>query len=314
MSHTSWRFARAAGLAVIALTALAGVTGSAAAQPGEGAGAKAQEARHWLGPDGERLPFVSDEDAESFLREARVASSEVLGSGTSRPRRLVLERDGVTARAIFRTVDTSAFNINQRATRENLLTDSFVNEVAAYRLSRLLGLDTVPPTVPREIGGVRGSVQLWVENARTQEELAAAGAEHQNPYYWVMQERMILVWDELISNWDRNTTNLLVDASGRLWFIDHTRAFRRTTTLDHLDQVTVCERHLWDALQQLDEAAVRRELSPFLEDTQIVALLKRRGLLLRHFESVLRARGASGVLYDLADAPRLLEARRTAGG
>jgi len=271
-------------------------------------------ARHWLGRDGEPLPFASDGEAEVFLREARVVSSTVLGSGTSRPRRLVLELDGVTARAIFRTVDTNAFNINREARRENLLTDSFANEVAAYRLSRLLGLDTVPPTVLREIDGERGSVQLWVENAHTREELDDTGSQPENPFYWVMQERMILVWDELISNWDRNTTNLLVDATGRLWFIDHTRSFRRTATLDHADQVTVCERHLWDALRGLDEADVRRELSPYLEDSQIVALLKRRNLLVRHLEALLEDRGEAGVLYDLADAPRLLEAHRSSGG
>ncbi len=311
MSHFDTQLERLVGLAAMVLLVLVGAAG---ARPAHAAALRPPDARSWLGPDGDPLPFASDQEAESFLREARVVSSAVLGSGTSRPRRLVLERDGVTARAIFRTVDTNAFNINQRATRENLMTDSFVNEVAAYRLSRLLGLDTVPPTVLREIDGVRGSVQLWIENARTQEELTAAGATHENPYLWVMQERMILVWDELISNWDRNTTNLLVDGNGRLWYIDHTRAFRRITTMDYLDQITVCERHLWDALKVLDEDAVRLELSPYLEDAQIVALLKRHGLLLRHIEDLVHLRGESGVLYDLADAARLLAAQRTSGG
>ena len=37
-------------------------------------------------------------------------------------------------------------------------------EYAAYELAKLLGLDTVPPAVPRKIQRTEGTLQVWVEN------------------------------------------------------------------------------------------------------------------------------------------------------
>lgn len=303
-ARTASRVALSAALLATVLTT-APATGSCVEPDGRPAA--------WLGPDGEPLPFADDAAAEEFLRTATVVSSKVLDTGTSKPRRLLLELDGVRARAIFRTVDERAFNINERARRDALLTDSYVNEVAAYRLSRVLGLDRVPPTVLRTLDGEKGSVQLWIEQARTEEEMNERGEKAANPFAWVMQQRMILVWDSLISNWDRNTTNILVDRDDRIWWVDHTRAFRRDTGFDHLEHVTVCERALWRALLEVDDAQIKETVAPLLDGAQVVALVKRRRILVRHLEQRIAAEGEAGVLYDLADAPALLEAARARG-
>ena len=44
--------------------------------------------------------------------------------------------------------------------------EAYKSEIAAYELDRLLGLDMVPPTVERRVGGDLASVQLWVEGCR----------------------------------------------------------------------------------------------------------------------------------------------------
>ncbi len=267
----------------------------------------------WAGPDGEPLPFSDPLQVEEFLVSAAVVERRELATGTSKPVKLLLERDGVRAHAIFRTVDVRGFNINQQARHDSLLTDSYLHEVAAYRLARLLGLDEVPPTVLRTIDGRDGSVQLWIENARTEEEMNGRGETPSNPFAWVMQQRMILVWDSLISNWDRNTTNILVDRGERIWWVDHTRSFRRGTGFDHLEQVTVCERRLWQALTAADDEQLKATLAPLLEGAQLVALVKRRRMLVRHLEQRIAAEGEAGVLYDLADAELLLAAARARG-
>ena len=41
---------------------------------------------------------------------------------------------------------------------------SYKNEIAAYELDKLLKLDMVPPTVERQLQGITGAAQLWVEN------------------------------------------------------------------------------------------------------------------------------------------------------
>ena len=44
--------------------------------------------------------------------------------------------------------------------------EAYKSEIAAYQLDRLLGLDMVPPTVERRVGGDLASVQLWVEGCK----------------------------------------------------------------------------------------------------------------------------------------------------
>jgi hypothetical protein len=119
--------------------------------------------------DGEPLPFADQDDIVEFLRTAQVLEREEVQAGVNRPTKMLLERDGLRTHAVFRTVD------NQRETwelpnRERLVNfrDSFRYEPAAYRLSRLLGLDAVPPAVDRRIDGKLGSIQLWVHGAITE--------------------------------------------------------------------------------------------------------------------------------------------------
>ena len=42
---------------------------------------------------------------------------------------------------------------------------------------------------------------------------------------------MMYLFDELISNIDRNQGNIVYTKDWRLWLIDHTRAFRKNSTL-----------------------------------------------------------------------------------
>nr|NIM64006.1 hypothetical protein [Acidobacteriota bacterium]NIQ87020.1 hypothetical protein [Acidobacteriota bacterium] len=63
-------------------------------------------------------------------------------------------------RAIFKTVDE-----RPGSAHDGQALDRHRQEVAAYRLDRFLGLGLVPVTVLREVDGVEGSMQQWVEHA-----------------------------------------------------------------------------------------------------------------------------------------------------
>ena len=132
---------------------------------------------HFPGAGGTELPFASDAEVLEFLREARVVSSERAPGGVTGARKLLLERDGVRAHAIHPRVEVSEPRHVYQGRFVPDYRDHHVHEVAAYHLATALGLQTVPPTVPRRIQGTDGSLQLWIQDAVT----GSAYAEQPRP-------------------------------------------------------------------------------------------------------------------------------------
>ena len=253
--------------------------------------------RDYLDRDGSTLPFESEEEVLDFLRTAEVVGVKELTSGSTLPLRLDLERDGVRARAVFRTVDRRRERLRMRDGRSYaVFYDRAVNEVAAYRLARLLGLDMIPPTVVRSYGGREGSLQLWVERARTEGQRRDSGERAPEPIQWMRQRAVMEVFDALVGNADRNTGNSLVDERWRLWMIDHTRAFQRPRGNDDLSRVNHVPAHLLEQIRSLSESAVVEALAPHLEPRQVDAVLKRRRELVRHVERLVEERGSGAVI------------------
>jgi hypothetical protein len=108
----------------------------------------------------------------------------------------------------------------------------------------------------------------------------------------------VWVFDALIRNTDRNQGNLVFDGDGRLWWIDHTRAFGQGKELVGLERVKRCSRQLWDALRALEAKQVREGLSPYLSIFEIKALLKRRDALVEHLEEMIAEQGEERILFD----------------
>ncbi|REJ81067.1 MAG: hypothetical protein DWQ36_10540 [Acidobacteria bacterium] len=272
--------------------------------------------RAWQGPDGESLPFTDPEQVERFLREAEVVSSKLLGKGSTGVRKVTLEATWpelglIRAHAVFRSVDEV---IGGRAygTRPSPFAkrDSHLFEIAAYEVDRSLGLGRVPPTVRRKIGGRDGSLQLWIENAATGAELLEEGASVPVAYH---QRQIMRVFDLLVGNWDRHLNNELFDSSGRLWFIDHTRSFLRSTRIDGVGGVHTIEATLYRRLVELDEGELENRVRPVLDKMESEALLARLEKLRQHFAGLIAERGEGHVLYDLEQI-RLASDGRSASG
>ena len=101
------------------------------------------------------------------------------------------------------------------------------------------------------------------------------------------------VFDELIFNTDRNATNILYDKDWRLWMIDHTRAFRVSTSLRTPKSLEKCDRVLLTKMKALQEDTVRKELGGWLRPMEIKGLLARRDKIVAFFE-----KGGDARLYD----------------
>ncbi len=258
-----------------------------------------QSLHAWLDAAGKPSALHSDAEVIDYLRDAKVLSSQEAAEGVSGARVLLLERGGLRLHAIFR-------HLRQRRTKAlpsgRLLDqrDDCLFEPAAYELSRMLGLDSVPPAIIRSIEGKTGSLQVWIEESFSEKHRMEKGIKAPDEERIRLQYEIMGVFDNFIYNDDRNRGNILFDSHWKLWMIDHTRAFRPYEELPYPQAFTRCEAALWKNLKALDPSELRRKMTPFLEPAQIEALVKRREALIERIEELFESEGESHVLFTLA--------------
>ncbi|HVS13393.1 MAG TPA: hypothetical protein VMV46_05700 [Thermoanaerobaculia bacterium] len=234
-------------------------------------------------------PWVGQEDQiERFLRDAVVVDKERLGSGVTRPFRVVLEQGGLRRRAIWKP-------IQRRSSADGL--ESYRAEIAAYRLSRHLGLDMVPPTVERRIGNRYGSLQMWIEGYGPFAETEAAHPPSLGD--WSRQMARAAFFDALIDNPDRHHQNFLVDDSWQVVLIDHSRTlnFDRRGPQRASAPPTRFESALVERARALDLVTLRSLLSDLLRGSELRALLHRRDELLDRVAEITAQRGEQVAFY-----------------
>jgi hypothetical protein len=251
--------------------------------------------RHvWLGPSGAPLPFADDDEVLDFLRTARVVSRKTLGEGINHEQKLLLEKGGIQAHAIFRTVHVELRRRRVAGRYYARFLDDYAHECAAYRLARRLGLDDVPPAVLRRIDSTPGSVQIWVEGARDE---TAAGFRPPHPLAWVKQVWDRLLFDLLILNVDRNPGNVLAGPDYRLWLFDHGRAFEPQGVLLEPDALQRVNRRAWERLRGMSDEELKDVVREFLDAEQLNALVARRALLVERVERLVSEQGEAAVFY-----------------
>ena len=96
----------------------------------------------------------------------------------------------------------------------------FRREAAAYRLSRLLEWDFIPPTVIRDGPQGVGSVQAFIRHDPNSHFFS----QRDEPPL-VPQLKRIAVFDFIANNADRKGGHCLLDDDGRIWGIDHGLCF-----------------------------------------------------------------------------------------
>lgn len=256
----------------------------------------------FLGPDGNPLPFKKVDEILDFLRTAEIRRITRIPTGVTKPRQLLLERDGITANAIFH--DVNEFDRGVRLDSGAYVRDfrdTYLNQVAAFEVARLLGITNVPPTVLREVNGKKGSVGLWIENAINEQELSAEGRippRESIPRISRIKENM-RVFDNLINNFDRNRTNTLYDSNWQVWYIDHTRAFGRERKLLNPERLRRCSVSLWEKLQSLDAELLTRRVGPYIGERGVAAVMARRDAILSHLRKRMASEGRDAVLFHI---------------
>jgi len=245
-------------------------------------------------------PLSGDEVAD-FLRTAEVVEVVDLKSkGITNPRKATLSDGSRTIDAVFKTVDVFHDKVQLSTGRTVFrLKDSYRNEIAAYELAGLLGLDLVPPTVERKIGGRTGSLTVWVYDSMTEWDRARVkmipppDLEAWNEQMHVIRLFMQLTWDTDYNN----VSNLLIDPDWKIWKIDSSRAFLADKKLRREGTLTRFSRRVLASLEALTREEVDERLGPWLERHQIAALWARRDRILKLAEKRVAERGEAEVLF-----------------
>ena len=233
-------------------------------------------AKVWLGRYGE---------FEEFLKSASIGETADIPVGVTKPKRAFFTPPGGIA-------GSAALKYLPAGIKSGYW-ESYKSEIAAYKLDRILGMDMVPPTIERRVGGELASLQLWVEHCRLLKELDQSKAPR--PLEWAKQVCRQRTFDNLIANIDRNAGNLLVDEEWNLVLIDHSRAFANST-MPFMKQMTRIDREFFEKLKALDEATLMRELKPWvLTGGSVRDILKRRDKIVAQFESLAREKGEAAV-------------------
>jgi hypothetical protein len=248
---------------------------------------------------------IADYDKwEDFLKTATVvAQKQLVGpEAVTSPWILTLEKDGVQHKALWK----NAFGPRVKGFKE-----TWKGEIAAYRLSRALGLNMVPPTVEREFQGDKGSCQMFIDYWNNLETILK---KKLNPpgikaLYFTRALCLQRAFDNLIYGIDRHQRNYLVTEDWRMILIDNSRTFsydkRAKNDLIYDEKykegpnfiMASMPRAFYEALKALTPESIRSIVGPYLEDEEIAGTIARRDLIIAWMDKLIAAEGEQKVLY-----------------
>ena len=238
------------------------------------------------------FPVLSDAETEQFLLTGRVTRSQGAGKGITGSLRATMTDGAITHLAHVQTIDESKREFRSQQGTEFNFRDYWGYNVAAYRIDRLIGLGLVPVSVERRWKSQPAAYTWWLDDVLMDEgERLKRKVSPPNLDTWNQQMWMLRLFDQLISNTDRNLGNLIITNDWKIWAIDHTRAFRTQSALKTPGNITKCDRRILAALKGLTKESVRKAVGNYLQGFEVDSLLKRRDEIVE----IVEKRGDAGV-------------------
>ena len=238
---------------------------------------------------------------ETFLLRAKIVRSRPVGTGVTGSLRATLSDGTLTHDAQIQYVNQTRplFQAPGVAAELNFK-DAYRYNIAGYRLAVLLGLDNVPMSVERRVDGKGAAVTWWIDDVMMDEkERLAKEVRGPDPERTAMQTHIMRVFDELISNRDRNMGNLVWTTDWKMWMIDHTRAFRLGDELQRPAALLRVERLLLENMRRLTAAELARAVGSHLTRAEVGALIERRDVIVKLFDAKIAERGEAPILFTL---------------
>jgi hypothetical protein len=245
-------------------------------------------------------PALSPEEMEAFLMKARVSNVRDAGGGVTLSRRATLTDGQLTHDAHIQTIDVAQQVFQAGRNTELNFKDTYRYNIAGYRVARLLGLNTVPMSVERNIDGKIAAVTWWVDDVKMDEKDRLKIKElGPDPVRTTKQIQIMRIFDELIQNRDRNQGNILWTSDWTMWLIDHTRAFRLGKDLLKPENLSRCDRGLLDRLRAITPESLAQAVGSSLTKPEQEALLARRDRIVKHYDDRIARLGEPVVLFTL---------------
>ena len=238
---------------------------------------------------------------ETFLLRAKIVRSRPVGTGVTGSLRATLSDGTLTHDAQIQYVNQTRplFQAPGVAAELNFK-DAYRYNIAGYRLAVLLGLDNVPMSVERRVDGKGAALTWWIDEVMMDEkERLAKDAHGPDPERTAMQTHIMRVFDELISNRDRNMGNLMWTTDWKMWMIDHTRAFRLGDDLQRPAALLRVERSLLENMRRLTAEEMAKAVGSYLTRAEVGAVIERRDVIVKLFDAKIAERGEASVLYRL---------------
>jgi hypothetical protein len=238
---------------------------------------------------------------EEFLLRAKIVRSRPVGTGVTGSLRATLSDGALTHDAQIQYVNQTRplFQAPGVAAELNFK-DAYRYNIAGYRLAVLLGLDNVPMSVERRVDGKGAAVTWWIDDVMMDEKVRLAkDARGPDPERTAMQTHIMRVFDELISNRDRNMGNLVWTTDWKMWMIDHTRAFRLGDELQRPAALLRVERSLLENMRSLTAAEVAKAVGSHLTRAEVGAVMERRDVIVKLFDAKIAERGEAPILFTL---------------
>jgi hypothetical protein len=241
---------------------------------------------------------LTHEQIENFMRAAKVVRQRDTPKGVTRPLRLTLSDGEFSHDAVFQAIDErkSLFQPDRGPAEVNFV-DSWRYNVAAYRLSYLVGLEhMMAPTIEFRYRGTTGALAWWMESLMDEGERLKNKVQPPNPTAWNYDMYRQRVFNELVHDTDRNLGNVLISPEWRVIMVDFTRAFRLWEKI-RPGELQRCDRALLAKLETLSADAVTEATKTYLTAAEVKAVMKRRDLIVAHFRQLVAERGEDKVLY-----------------
>jgi len=238
---------------------------------------------------------------EEFLLKAKIVRTRPAGVGVTNSLRATLSDGTLTHEAHIQNVNQARplFLVPGAAAELNFK-DNYKYNIAGYRLAMLLGLDNVPMSVERRVEAKMAAVTWWIDDVMMDErERQKTEARGPDPERTAMQTHIMRVFDELISNRDRNMGNLVWTNDWKMWMIDHTRAFRLGDELQRPAALLRVERSLLENMRRLAAPEVAKAVGSYLTRAEVGAVLQRRDVIVKLFDAKIAERGEAPVVYTL---------------
>jgi hypothetical protein len=252
------------------------------------------------------VPFTPEE-MRVFLREARITRSRRSSKGVTDTRVATLSDGRVTHDAQIQDVDEYRALFQAGAKSEVNFKDSYKFNIAGYELARLIGLNNVPMSVERTVEGKKAAMTWWLDDLLVidgqvidEEVRVKKKIRPPDSLRFSRQIQIMSIFDELIQNVDRNQGNAMWDKTWKLWMVDHTRGFRLGRELKKPVDLVSCERGLLEALRRLTGEALATAVGANLTKQEVEAVLTRRDLIVKHYDTRIAERGEENVLFTLA--------------